>query len=113
DAHSRTVPTTSIDELLGDRSVESLLVKLNIEGAEERAVAGMRQTLDRVGEIAILIEVNPPLSEAAATDVDALFGVLRGRGFSIGFVDLSTQTVVPLPSPVPKGHVLASRSARS
>ena len=112
DARRRGVPTTSVDELLAGRTIGSLLVKLNIEGAEERAVAGMRVTLGRVDDVAILIEVNPPLSEAAATDFDTLFDGLREQRFVIEYVDLLTQTVIPLPSPLPKGHVLASRTAR-
>jgi len=110
DARKRQVPTTSVDTLLADQNVESLLVKLNIEGAEERALAGMRATLERVDDVSILIEVNPPLSEEAATDVEAMFDGLRAQDFRIEYVDLPTQAPVPLPSPLPKGHVLASRA---
>jgi FkbM family methyltransferase len=112
DARARDVTTTSIDELLADRGSSPLLVKLNIEGAEELALAGMRETFERVDEILVLVEVNPPLSEAASTDLDALFAGLRGRGFAVECVDLPTQTLEPLPSPLRKGHVLASRTAR-
>ena len=45
DAGVRVVRTTSIDLLLRGREVSTLLVKLNIEGAEPLALAGMRDVL--------------------------------------------------------------------
>jgi FkbM family methyltransferase len=113
DAVPQVVPTTSVDRLLAGRSVSSLLVKLNIEGAEPLAIAGMRQTLERVEHVAILLEVNPPLLAAAGTDVEEMLDGLRGQGFAISYVDLPTQQPVPLPDPLPKGHLLASRPAPS
>lgn len=111
DATPQTVPTTSVDRLLAGRYVNSLLVKLNIEGAEPLALEGMRQILERVERVAILLEINPPLLAAAGTDVGAMLHGLRDRGFDIGYVDLPSQQAVPLPDPLPKGHLLASRPA--
>jgi len=65
DAKAHSVETTSIDRLLAGRDVGSLLVKLNIEGAEPLALRGMQETLARVDTVAILLEVNPPLLAAA------------------------------------------------
>lgn len=110
DARARMVRTTSVDLLLEGRAVESLLVKLNIEGAEPRALAGMRNVLARVDRVAILIEVNPPLLDAAGTKVEALVGRLQSQGFTVEYVDLPTQNGVPLPEPMRKGHLLATRS---
>jgi FkbM family methyltransferase len=110
DSVARTVRTTSVDLLLNGRDVDSLLVKLNIEGAEPRAIAGMHVTLSRVESLAIFIEVNPPLLEAAGTDVEALVGDLEAQGFAVEYVDLPSQTGVPLPRPLPKGHLLARRA---
>ena len=111
DAQARRVQTTSIDALLAGRDVSSLLVKLNIEGAEPLALRGMRDSLARIAEIAILIEVNPPLLSAAGTDVHAMLDALRAQGFEVSHVDLPSQAPVPLPEPLRKGHLLASRSA--
>lgn len=109
DAGVRVVRTTSIDLLLRGREVSALLVKLNIEGAEPLALAGMRDVLSHVEPVAIFIEVNPPLLEAAGADVGTLVGDLRAQGFAVEYVDLPSQTGVPLPRPVPKGHLLARR----
>jgi FkbM family methyltransferase len=111
DASAHRVETTSVDALLAGRDVHRLLVKLNIEGAEEPALRGMRETLARVGAVAILIEVNPPLVAAGGTDVDAMLDALRSQGFAVSYVDLPTQQPVALPEPLRKGHLLVSRSA--
>lgn len=113
DAGVRMVETTSVDLLLRGRDVDTLLVKLNIEGAEPLALAGMRDVLSRVESVAILIEVNPPLLEATGEDVATLVGRLRTQGFAVEYVDLPSQTGVSLPQPVPKGHLLARRAFSS
>ena len=107
---SRTVDTTSIDQLLDGSQVDALLVKLNIEGAEARALAGMRDTLARVESVAILIEVNPALLETAPAAEGGLVDRLEAQGFTVAYVDLPSQTAIPLPDPIPKGHLLATRS---
>ena len=110
DSRSRVVEQTSIDVELEARDVTRLLVKLNVEGAEPLVLAGMRETLARVRPVAMFIEVNPSLVESAGTDVDELVEGLAGDGFDVGFIDLATQTVVPLERPLKKGHLLATRS---
>jgi FkbM family methyltransferase len=110
DAAASMIRTTSIDLLLQGRKVDALLVKLNIEGAEPLALAGMRDVLSRIERVAMLIEVNPSLLAAAGEDVAALVSGLRAEGFAVEYVDLPSQTGVPLPDPIPKGHLLARRS---
>jgi FkbM family methyltransferase len=110
DAGVAMVRTTSIDLLLQGREADELLVKLNIEGAEPLALAGMRDVLSRIERVAMLIEVNPSLLETAGEDVGGLVAGLRAQGFAVEYVDLPSQSGVPLPDPVPKGHLLARRS---
>jgi FkbM family methyltransferase len=110
DAGVSMVRTTSIDLLMHGREVDALLVKLNIEGAEPLALAGMRDVLSRVERVAMLIEVNPSLLETAGEDVGTLVADLRAQGFAVEYVDLPSQTGVPLPDPIPKGHLLARRA---
>lgn len=104
-----TVETTSVDAELAGRPIARLLVKLNVEGAESLALDGMRETLARVDAVTIFIEVNPPLLEAAGTDFAALLAGLEADGFEISYIDLPTQEPVPLPRPLRKGHLLATR----
>ena len=109
DSRSRVVEKTSIDTELGARDVTRLLVKLNVEGAEPLVLKGMRETLARVRPVAMFIEVNSSLAESAGIDFDELVAGLAGDGFDVGFIDLPTQTVVPLGQPFQKGHLLATR----
>lgn len=109
ESHGRVVETTSVDAELDGREITQLLVKLNVEGAEPRVLAGMRETLSRVAPVTIFIEVNPSLIESAGTDVEALVDGLTGDGFEVGYIELATQAVLPLPRPLRKGHVLATR----
>src|SRR3989442_1504480 len=50
------VEGTSVDEELRGRPLESLLVKLNVEGAEPLALAGMRETFERSRRAALFVE---------------------------------------------------------
>lgn len=103
---AREVETTSIDAELAGRDVAELLVKLNVEGAELRALEGMRETLARATAATVFVEVNPPLLE----DPDAIPRWLADAGFDVSYVDLPTQTPVPLPRPLRKGHLFARRA---
>jgi FkbM family methyltransferase len=109
DSRRHTVETTTVDAELEGRALADLLVKLNVEGAEASALGGMRETLARVEKATIFIEVNPPLLEAAGTDVAALLAGLEADGFEVRYIDLPTQEPVPLPRPLRKGHLLATR----
>ena len=112
DSQRHTIETTSIDAVLAGREVTDLLVKLNVEGAEWLALEGMRDTLARVGPATVFIEVNPPLLEASEGGLTGLLAWLAAERFEVSYIDLPTQTPVPLPQPVPKGHLLAVRTGR-
>jgi FkbM family methyltransferase len=113
DSRRHTVETTSVDAELDGRAITELLVKLNVEGAEPLVLEGMRETLARVPAATLFIEVNPPLLEAAGTDVGAFLAGLEADGFEVSYIDLPTQTPVALPEPLRKGHLYATRRAAS
>ena len=105
-----TVEVTSLDEELRGVELESLLVKLNIEGAEPLALEGMRDTLDRCPDVTMFVEINPGVLARPRELVDRLVEL----GFDVSWIDLPTQCRVPLdPSaPLGKGHLFASRRER-
>jgi FkbM family methyltransferase len=100
----RQVVTTTVDAELDGYEVRALLLKLNIEGAELRALEGARASLERAAEVTMFVEVNPALAEAAEIE-----GWLDANGFDVAHIDLATQRPVALPSPRRKGHLLATR----
>jgi FkbM family methyltransferase len=103
-----TVELTSLDEELRGIELESLLVKLNIEGAELRALEGMQETLARCLDVTMFVEVNPEVLPRPQELVDRL----QMLGFEVSWIDRATQELVPLdPSaPLAKGHLFAVRS---
>ena len=105
-----TVELTSLDAELRGLEPDSILVKLNIEGAELRAVEGMQETLARCADVTMFVEINPEVLPQPQDLVDRL----RELGFDVSWIDRATQELGPLdPSaPLAKGHLFASRSER-
>jgi FkbM family methyltransferase len=110
-ASVRTVEVTSVDAELARENPRALLVKLNVEGAEPRVLAGMRRTLARVQEVTMFVEVNPPGLREAGTEPEELLAELVLLGFDVSAVDLATQTLTAIdPSrPLSKGHLHCER----
>lgn len=106
----RVVETSSIDAELAGRAIDSLVVKLNIEGAELQALEGARETLARAAAVSMFVEVNPPLLAGAPDEVERW---LTDAGFDVAYIDLPTQRPVPLPTPRRKGHLFATVSSRA
>jgi FkbM family methyltransferase len=87
-----TAQMTSLDEELRGESLDSLLVKLNIEGSEPLALAGMRETLARASRVVLFVEVAADLLD----DPRALLRTLLAQGLAVYSIDHSTQSVRPI-----------------
>lgn len=106
------VSATTIDhELAQFRVVGALLVKLDIEGAELRAVRGMRQTLKRVRSVELFVELNPPALQDFGSGAEEFVGELERLGFRVGLIDEMAGAVVPIgpQSALPKGNLYCTR----
>jgi FkbM family methyltransferase len=105
---SRTIDVelTSIDSEL-PRAPSSLLVKLNVEGAEPLVLSGMRRTLAECGEIVLFVEMNPEALRAAGSGPAELVAELEGYGFEVHGIDPVDESLRPLPPPaqISKGHL--------
>ena len=87
------VPVTTIDALLGDGAAPDV-IKIDIEGAEVRALAGMRATLARAAPgLKLFVELNPDALAKAGASGDALLEELRGAGFQINVIDEAARSV--------------------
>ncbi len=71
---------TSVDAELAGSEIGALVVKLDVEGAEPRALAGMTESIRRAGSIALFVEVNPSALEAAGSSEEALLAELDALG---------------------------------
>jgi len=77
------VETVRLDDFLGDGVAEVDLVKIDIEGAELRALGGMQQVLASSRRLRILTEVNPGALAASGASAEAYLRALVAAGFAI------------------------------
>ena len=84
------VPATSLDILTANRSQVDV-VKIDVEGAEDLVLDGMREGLAARRYRAILLELHPQLLRAKGVDPAALVARLRERGYRGWTIDPSTE----------------------
>jgi len=76
-----TVPVVPLDELLEERSLQQVdFIKMDIEGAELGALRGLRRTLVRSPQVALIMEYNPLGLQAFGTDPLAALDEIAGLG---------------------------------
>ena len=78
------VRTTTLDELLGSRSIRDVdVLKIDTQGAEGLVLAGAREMLANSPNLTILMEFWPYGLARTGSQADAVLGLLRGSGFRI------------------------------
>ena len=78
------IETLVFDEFLADASVEINVIKMDIQGAEYRALRGMRSVLTRSRNITLFTEFWPyGLFKAGEADPEAFLRLLNELGFTI------------------------------
>jgi hypothetical protein len=111
ETHFLDVRTVSLDPYLKDYFLKSVLVKLDIEGAEMRALRGMGSAMQNALRIAILCEVNPEALEAGGKTPPDLVSQLRTSGLDVFFVSEAAGRIIPVDGPLEeKGNLLAVRN---
>lgn len=105
-----TVAVTSIDDELEGREVASLLVKLNVEGAEPLVLEGARRTLDRVADATLFVEAAP---DHLGEDAPRIVGQIEELGFEVFRIRLRDQALAQIRpgEPLEKGHLFARRAS--
>jgi FkbM family methyltransferase len=81
------VQTRTIDALLSSAEVGPLVIKIDAEGHELALLAGMKQTLQRFEDVALFVEFNPKMLEAAGHDPSALLQKIDELGLAIFLLD--------------------------
>jgi FkbM family methyltransferase len=102
------VEVTSLDDELRGLELGALVVKLNIEGAEPLALAGMEETLARCSDATLFVELNPLVLDRP----ELLVGTLEELGFAVWWIDRLRRSLSAVDSSqrLGKGHLLARRS---
>jgi FkbM family methyltransferase len=104
-----TARLTSIDDELAGAELQSLAIKLNVEGAEPRVLEGARETLTRCEDATLFVEVSPDLLGEQTAELAPQLVELGFEVFRITLADQSLRRILP-GEPLEKGHLLARRS---
>jgi hypothetical protein len=110
------VEATTLDRELADLDLSGgLLVKLNVEGAQPFVLAGMRETLARVEDVTLFVEVSPALLAAAGTDTAGLVRDLEREGFRVSWIDVARHATIPVEQAdlSRRGHLYCVRAGSS
>jgi FkbM family methyltransferase len=101
-----------LDDALGERDLDDLVVKLDVEGAEPLALAGMRDITQRVRRLVLLVEVNRDALEAGALSTEALIDGLVNASFECRLVDETQRRLVPVRKgdTLEKGNLVCRRA---
>jgi FkbM family methyltransferase len=84
------IPARPLDDVLDERGIDRVdLLKMDIEGGEGRALAGLRRTLSarRVGQV--LLELHPAHLRDQGTSAEEVMRTLRGHGYRAWKIDHS------------------------
>lgn len=114
-AESRDVTAITLDQLLGERHIETVdVIKLDLEGAEIRALQGAIGMLRQCRPL-LLIEVSEVALGHQGGSPEALLELLRGEGYVILVIDDDTgEPALPRsPETALSGNIVAVHRQRS
>lgn len=105
---SVTVACTTVDATAAQLDVRPDFIKMDIEGAEVRALRGMRKTLTENEHVLLMCEFNPQALKNCDATPEEFVRYLEGMGFR--FYRIATRARLQPLSPA--GLLAASRSGR-
>ncbi|MES1247952.1 MAG: FkbM family methyltransferase [Actinomycetota bacterium] len=103
------VETTTIDTIAAD--ARSIVLKLDVEGAEIPALAGAVDTIRRAERATLFVELNPRALAAAGSTGADLVRVLRELELDVWFIDESRRALIKPLDLQRKGNLLARKRA--
>jgi FkbM family methyltransferase len=100
-----------LDDVLDGLDLGALVVKLDVEGAEPRALAGMRKAIRRANRLVLFVEVNPAALEAGGSSAAQLISDLLATSMDCAYVDERRRVLVPLRGGAPpmKGNLICRK----
>jgi FkbM family methyltransferase len=90
------VPVVRVDDALPAGGPRLRLIKVDVEGAEPRVLAGMARTLETNPPDALLMELNPAALERQGFTVQDMVGPLRRAGYDLRGVTALGRTGGPV-----------------
>lgn len=107
-----SVRATTIDDEVPRCEAEDLVMKLDVEGAEERVLRGAERTLRACQTGRVLVEHNPQALRDAGSSDSAVVELLHESGFATSFVDERRRELVNIAAgdvPPGKGNLIADK----
>ncbi|MBI4522551.1 MAG: FkbM family methyltransferase [Deltaproteobacteria bacterium] len=92
------VRCATLDHELCNVALDSLLVKLDIEGAEPVALQGMNNLLQKVRSAVVIAELNPSALRDAGLSPRDMINELKSHGFQVYFIDELGKKLIPVAS---------------
>jgi FkbM family methyltransferase len=113
DTHELRAATTTLDAEVAREQTDNLVVKLDVEGAEELVLRGGENTLRACKTGRVLAEHNPTALRDAGSSGSLVVGLLRSYGFAVYFIDEAQRKLISIDKsnlPMKKGNLLADKS---
>jgi FkbM family methyltransferase len=112
DTKQVTVPATTIDAEIPDALARDVVLKLDVEGAEEDALRGAAETLKACTTARVIAEQNLTALSDAGSSGERLVALLRSFGFAtFFFIDERRHELTEIQDapPARKGNLLADK----
>ena len=91
------IPAVTLDEWLAVHDITRVdFIKLDIEGAETRALAGMKHTFLGNPQLRMILEFSPYNLHQCGASPDTYFGLLSAMGLSIAEIEEHAARMVPV-----------------
>jgi FkbM family methyltransferase len=102
------VNTVSLDDALRDVDLANLVVKIDVEGAEPLALAGMGHIISHAHRLTTFFEINPEALEVGGLTAGSFVQALHSTQMDCAWIDEQQGMLVPLHGHVPfgKGNVM-------
>ncbi len=94
-----SIPATTLDNELQGQDIYSIVIKLDVEGAELMALEGMSNILQRANSVVLIAEMNPSALHDAGANSKSMIDDLRKYGFcEIYIIDELNKKLIPVTS---------------
>jgi FkbM family methyltransferase len=108
------VTITSLDSFFYPQRPESLVIKLDIEGNEPRALRGMRDSVRRANSVSLLVEANSSALVSAGESIETLIEDLEANHLEACWIDEERRVLTSLEDVpfISKGNLFCTKKQK-